>query len=45
MRDTINGIAASWTREQQVACLEETPATFAWGGRLVGLITGGAAHH
>lgn len=45
VRDTINGIAASWTREQQVACLEETPATFAWGGRLVGLITGGAAHH
>lgn len=41
VRASINGIAEGWTREQRDACLQETPATFAWGGKLVQLITGG----
>jgi heme oxygenase len=41
VRTTINGIAAEWSREEKDACLQETPATFAWGGKLVQLITEG----
>lgn len=41
MRGTINSAAAGWSREEKDACLEETPATFTWGGQLVQLITGG----
>lgn len=41
VRTTINGIASQWSREEQVACLEATPMTFSWGGKLVQLITGG----
>ena len=41
MRVTINDEAAGWSRAEKDACLQETPATFSWGGRLVQLITGG----
>ena len=41
MRATVNQIASKWTREEKDACLEATPATFGWGGRLVQLITEG----
>jgi len=41
VRATVNGIAEKWSREEKDACLEETPATFKWGGSLVQLITGG----
>ncbi|PSC74963.1 heme oxygenase [Micractinium conductrix] len=42
-RATINTIAADWTREEQVACLEETPKTFGWGGpRVCSAVSAGA---
>jgi heme oxygenase len=41
VRASFNGMAAGWSREEQVVCLEETPATFGWGGRLVQLIQEG----
>ena len=41
VRASINGIAEWWSREEKDACLQETPATFAWGGKLVQLITEG----
>lgn len=40
-RGTINAAAKGWSREEKDACLQETPATFAWGGKLVQLITEG----
>lgn len=41
VRASVNGIAEGWTRQEKDACLEETPKTFAWGGKLVQLITEG----
>ncbi len=41
MRNTVNTVAAGWSREEKDACLEATPGTFMWGGQLVSLITGG----
>lgn len=41
VRATINGIAAEWSQEEKDACMQETPKTFGWGGRLVQLITEG----
>ena len=41
MRAKINAEAEGWSREEKDACLQETPATFGWGGRLVQLITEG----
>ena len=40
-RGSINAMAEGWGAEERQACMEETPATFKWGGSLVGLITGG----
>ena len=44
-RVSINGLAGAWTPEEKQACMEETPATFKWGGALVGLIQGGEPMH
>lgn len=41
VRNTVNSVGAGWSREEKDACLQETPATFTWGGQLVSLITGG----
>lgn len=41
VRNTVNTVAAGWSREEKDACLEATPGTFMWGGQLVSLITGG----
>jgi heme oxygenase len=43
VRATINSVASQWSREEKDACIQETPHTFCWGGRLVQLITEGKA--
>ena len=43
VRATINSVASQWSRAEKDACIQETPHTFCWGGRLVQLITEGKA--
>ena len=43
VRASINSVASQWSREEKDACIQETPHTFCWGGRLVQLITEGKA--
>lgn len=44
VRDSIDELASSWTREQKDHCLEETEKSFKYSGGLLQLIAGAPSH-